>query len=93
MDFLEIIIDRAMDLDRDDVEDAVTEAFAGIGATTGAGTGEDSSSLDLELDEDRPDDEVLERVFQVIEGLGVGDAIYLSWGGDRTWRLSEWRSR
>jgi len=91
MDFLEIVIDGPIDIDRDELEEAISEAFAGIGeiATTDIAT----TGLDLELDQDMDDDDVLERVFDVIDDLGVGDAIRVRPGDDEEWlRLSDWQA-
>ena len=91
MDFLEIVIDGPIDIDRDELEEAISEAFAGIGEI--ATTDIDTPSLDLELDQEMDDDDVLVRVFDVIDDLGVGDAIRVRPGADDDWlRLSDWQA-
>ncbi|WFF07896.1 hypothetical protein O7622_04780 [Micromonospora sp. WMMD1076] len=49
MDFAEPVIDGRIDIDRNDLEDALNEALVGHGEVTGAGTGEHSSHLDVDV--------------------------------------------
>ena len=93
MEFVEIVIDGP--LDRDDLEDAIAEAFAGLGEVLPSGLEDDSdgeAALDLELEKDLPDDDVLDRLFTVIDDLGAGDAVKVRPYDDEDWiRLSDWQ--
>jgi hypothetical protein len=94
MEFVEIVIDGSVD--RDDLEDAIAEAFAGLGEVLPSGLEDDSddgeAALDLELENDLPDDDVLERLFTVIDDLGAGDAVKVRPYDDEDWiRLSDWQ--
>jgi hypothetical protein len=95
MEFVEIVIDGPVD--RDDLEDAIAEAFAGLGEVLPSGLGDDGddgeAALDLELENDLPDDDVLERLFTVIGDLGAGDAVKVRPYDDEDWiRLSDWQA-
>jgi hypothetical protein len=103
MEFVEIVIDGSVD--RDDLEDAIAEAFAGLGEVLpsgldddddggdGDGDGDGTAALDLELENDLPDDDVLERLFTVIDDLGAGDAVKVRPYDDEDWiRLSDWQA-
>jgi hypothetical protein len=89
MELVQIVIDGS--IDRDDVEDAIAEAFAGLGDLVPSGLDDDDSALDLELSRNLPDDEVLERLFAVIDDLDAGDAVRVRPADDEDWiRLSDW---
>jgi hypothetical protein len=92
MEFVEIVIDGPVD--RDDLEDAIAEEFAGVGEVLPSDLDdEEDTGLDLELDHDLPDDDVLERLFTVIADLGAGDAVKVRPYDDEDWiRLSDWQS-
>jgi hypothetical protein len=91
MEFVEIVIDGPVD--RDDLEDAIAEAFAGLGEVLPSGLDDEETALDLELGDDLPDDDVLERLFAVIDDLGAGDAVKVRPFDDEDWiRLSDWQS-
>jgi hypothetical protein len=91
MEFVEIVIDGPAD--RDDLEEAIAEAFAGLGEVLPSGVDDESTALDLELERDLPDDDVLERLFSVIDDLGAGDAVKVRPADDDDWiRLSDWQS-
>lgn len=88
MELVQIVIDGS--INRDDVEDAIAEAFAGLGDLVPSGL-DDDSGLDLELSRNLPDDEVLERLFAVIDDLDAGDAVRIRPADDDDWiRLSDW---
>jgi hypothetical protein len=91
MDFVEIVIDGPGD--RDDLEEAIAEAFAGLGEVMPSGLDEETAGLDLELDRDLPDDDVLERLFTVVDDLGLGDSVRVRAVDDEDWiRLSDWQA-
>jgi hypothetical protein len=91
MKFVEIVIDDPVE--RDDLEDAIAEAFAGDGEVMPSGVDDDSTALDLELERDLPDEDVLERLFGVIDDLGAGDGVRVRPADDEDWiRLSDWQS-
>lgn len=91
MDFIEIVIDGPIPVDRDDVEDALSDALDGIGEVTGAGTGGFGSNLDLEVDPGADRNEVLQRVFATLRGLDLGDSARVRPGDGEAWfRPSEW---
>ncbi|GIF09832.1 hypothetical protein [Actinoplanes siamensis] len=91
MNFVEVVIDRPIGIDRDDVEDALELALGGMGEVTGAGTSATGSHLDLEVNPDADRAEVLRLVFGVIEDLGVGDSARVRPGDGEEWfRLSDW---
>lgn len=91
LDFVEIVLDGPLPVDRDDIEDALNEAFADSGEVTGAGSGRRGMNLDLEVDGSEPRSVVLERVFGVIADLGVGDAARVRPGDGEVWiRPSQW---
>jgi hypothetical protein len=91
MELLQIVIDGS--IDRDDLEDAIAEAFAGLGDLVPSGLDDEDTELDLELDRDLPDDEVLDRIFTVVDDLDAGDAVRVRPADDEDWiRLSDWQS-
>lgn len=91
MDFVEIVLDGPLPVDRDDIEDALNEAFIDTGEVTGAGSGRKGMNLDLEVDESEPKPVVLERVFGVLADLEVGDSARVRPGDGDVWiRPSEW---
>jgi hypothetical protein len=93
MDFVEIIIDGPIPVDRDDVEDALNEAFEGVGEVVGAGSGMGVSDLALEVEPALDRAEALNRVFSVLASLGLGDSVRVRPGDGEIWfRPSEWRS-
>jgi hypothetical protein len=91
MELVQIVIDGSVD--RDDLEDAIAEAFAGLGDLVPSGLDDEDAGLDLELSRDLPDDEVLDRLFGVIDDLDAGDAVRIRPADDEDWmRLSDWQS-
>ena len=91
MELLQIVIDGS--IDRDDLEDAIAEAFAGLGDLVPSGLDDEETELDLELERDLPDDEVLDRIFTVVDDLDAGDAVRVRPADDEDWiRLSDWQS-
>ena len=91
MDFIEIVFDGDIDVDRDDVEDALAEAFGGIGEVSGAGSGQGRSHLDLEVDPSISREGAIGRVMSVLGSLGVGDSARIRPGDGDVWiRPSEW---
>lgn len=91
MELVQIVIDGSVD--RDGLEEAIAEAFAGIGDLIPYGLDDEDSGLDLELTRDLPDDEVLERLFAVIDDLDAGDAVRVRPADDEDWiRLSDWQA-
>lgn len=90
MELVQIVIDGS--IDRDGLEEAIAEAFAGLGELIPSGLDDEDSELDLELGRDLPGDEVLERLFSVIDDLDAGDAVRVRPADDEDWiRLSDWR--
>ncbi|MGW1881206.1 hypothetical protein [Streptomyces sp. NPDC001970] len=67
---MEIVL-KELSLDRDEVEDALTEAFAGDGEITGAGSGMGRSHLDLEVAAGVDRGEAVERVRAALAALGI----------------------
>jgi hypothetical protein len=91
MELVQIVIDGP--IDRDDLEEAIAEAFAGLGDLVPSGLDDEDSGVDLELARDLPDEEVLDRIFAVIEDLDVGDSVRVRPADDEDWmRLSDWLS-
>jgi hypothetical protein len=91
MELVQIVIDGS--IDRDDLGDAIAEAFAGLGDLIPSGLDDEDSGLDLELSRNLPDDEVLDRLFTVIDDLDAGDAVRIRPADDEDWmRLSDWQS-
>jgi hypothetical protein len=91
MELVQIVIDGS--IDRDDLEEAIAEAFAGMGDLVPSGLDDEDSGLDLELSRSLPADEVLERLFTVIEDLDAGDAVRIRPSDDEDWiRLSDWQA-
>lgn len=89
MDFLEIVVDRRIDMELDDLEEAISEAFSGMGEVAENNEG---AGLELQLDRDLPEDDVLERFFAVVDDLGIGDAVKARTAEDEEWlRLSDWQ--
>lgn len=88
---MQIVLDGPLPVDRDDIEDALNEAFVDTGEVTGAGSGNRGMNLDLEVDESEPKAVVLERVFRVLSELEVGDSARVRPGDGDVWiRPSEW---
>jgi hypothetical protein len=91
MELLQIVIDGT--IDRDDLEDAIAEAFAGLGDLIPSGLDDADTGLELELSRDLPDDEVLDRLFTVVDDLEAGDAVRVRPPDFEDWiRLSDWQS-
>jgi hypothetical protein len=91
MELVQIVIGGS--IDRDGLEEAIAEAFAGLGDLVPYGLDDEDSGLDLELTRDLPEDEVLDRLFGVIDDLDAGDAVRVRPADDEDWiRLSDWRS-
>jgi hypothetical protein len=89
MELVQIVIDGSVD--RDDLEEAIAEAFAGLGDLVPSGLDDGDSGLDLELSRDLPDDEVLDRLFGVIDDLDAGDSVRVRPADDEDWlSLSDW---
>ncbi|MEV6103881.1 hypothetical protein AB0M28_04075 [Streptomyces sp. NPDC051940] len=88
---MEIVVDGPIPVDRDDIEDGLTEVFEGTGEVVGAGTGEHFSHLDLEVDPSLDRTDVLNRVFSLLAALGAGDSVRVRPGDGETWyRPGEW---
>ena len=91
MELVQIVIDGS--IDRDDIEEAIAEAFAGLGDLLPSGLDDEDSGLDLALARDLPGDEVLERLFAVIDDLDAGDSVRVRPADDEDWmRLSDWQA-
>ena len=91
MDFVEVVIDGPIDVDRDDIEDELESALGDRGAVTGAGTGRFGSNLDLEIEPGADRQEILESIVSVLERIGVGDSVRVRPGDGELWiRLSDW---
>jgi len=91
MELVQIVIDGSTD--RDDIEEAIAEAFAGLGDVVPAGLDDEDSGLELELVRDLPGDEVLGRLFEVVEDLDAGDSVRVRPADDEDWiRLSDWQT-
>jgi hypothetical protein len=91
MDFVEVVIDRPIEVDRDDVEDELGIALGDMGSITGAGTGEDRSNLDIDIDPATDRSMALGVIFEVL-GTLVGDAARVRPGDGEEWlRPSEWK--
>ena len=91
MEFVEVVVDGAISVDRDDVEDALSEALDGIGEVTGAGTSGVRSNLDLEVDPDADRKETLDKIFGALVSLGLDDAVRVRPGDGLDWiRPSQW---
>jgi hypothetical protein len=78
--FIEIVGDSALidqlDLDRDDVEEAITDALGKDGQVTGAGIGLAADNpewnLDVELEPDAAEGPAIARAAQALIRLGLG---------------------
>jgi hypothetical protein len=91
MDFVEIVIDGPIPVDRDDIEDGLNELFEGVGEVVGAGVAAGFANLDLEVDPSSDRMEVLSRVFSLLADLQVGESVRVRPGDGETWyRPSEW---
>ncbi|WP_351226807.1 hypothetical protein [Streptomyces sp. NPDC002133] len=67
---MEIVLEE-LSIDRDEVEDALTEAFAADGEITGAGSGMGRSHLDLEVAAGVDRGEAVERARAALAALGI----------------------
>lgn len=86
MDFMEIRFSGELPVDRDDVEDALNEALAGIGEVSGAGSGVFGSHLDVDIDPvSAPSEEVMARVLAVLHGLGLAGLARIRPGDGTDW--------
>ncbi|MCF2527839.1 hypothetical protein [Yinghuangia soli] len=91
MDFIEVVIDGPIPVDRDDVEDSLSAALDGVGEVSGAGTGSFVSNLDLDIDPEADRDDVLRRVFAALRELDLGGSVRVRPGDGSEWfRLGEW---
>ncbi|MCD2443158.1 hypothetical protein LQ757_12820 [Agromyces sp. SYSU K20354] len=85
MDFMEIRFDRALPIDRDDVEDELNEALAGLGEVSGAGSGAFGAHFDVDIDPAAARDEVVDRVLGVLSGLGLAGLARVRPGDGTEW--------
>lgn len=85
MDFMEIRFDRPLPVDRDDVEDELNDALAGIGEVSGAGSGAFGAYLDVDIDPAAAQDEVVGRVLGVLNGLGLAGLARIRPGDGTEW--------
>ncbi|MFE2616965.1 hypothetical protein ACFXA2_25530 [Micromonospora chalcea] len=91
MDFVELVIDGPIAVDRDDIEDELNNALAGRGEVTGAGTSERGSHLDVDILATADRQAVLDAIFGVLAALNVGDSVRVRPGDGQTWlRPSQW---
>ena len=92
MDFVELVIDDLIAVDRDDIEDELNHALLGRGDVTGAGTSERGSHLDIDILATADRQAVLDSIFGVLATLDVGDSVRVRPGDGQTWlRPSEWQ--
>jgi hypothetical protein len=92
VDFVEIWIDGPIPVDRDDIEESLNEALAGMGEVVGAGTSAEGSNVDVEVDESSGREWVLDRIFGALDELAADDAVRVRPGDGESWiRPSEWR--
>ncbi|GHJ15342.1 hypothetical protein [Micromonospora sp. AKA38] len=91
MDFVELVIDGPITVDRDDLEDELNNALLGLGEVTGAGTSEQGSHLDVDILAAADRQAVLNAIFGVLATLEVGESVRVRLGDGQTWvRPSEW---
>ncbi len=69
--FAELLLPLGMSTDRDEVADAIADAFADQLEMSGAGSGVYGSNLDLELIADLDPDELIVGVRRTLASLGV----------------------
>lgn len=69
--FAELHLPDEMTVDRDELEDAVIEAFGGLADMTGAGSGNFGSNLDVEFGDPASRDDIVGTVKTVLASLGV----------------------
>ncbi|MGW8884439.1 Imm21 family immunity protein [Streptomyces sp. NPDC055749] len=82
---MEIRLPGELPVDRDDVEDALNEALAGIGEVSGAGSGAFGSHLDVDIDPTAARGEVVARVLTVLDGLGLAGLARIRPGDGTDW--------
>ena len=85
MDFMEIRFDRPLPVDRDDVEDELNEALAGVGEVSGAGSGAFGAHLDVDIDPAAARDEIVALVLGVLTGLGLSGLARIRPGDGAEW--------
>lgn len=85
MDFMEIRFDRDVPIDRDEAEEELNEALAGIGEVSGAGSGAFGAHLDVDIDPAVNPDEVVARVLGALEGLGLAGLARVRPGDGTEW--------
>ncbi|KRC62340.1 hypothetical protein ASE14_00360 [Agromyces sp. Root81] len=85
MDFMEIRFDGRIPVDRDDVEDELNDALAGIGEVSGAGSGAFGAHLDVDIDPVAERDEAVRRVLGVLHGLGLSGLARIRPGDGTEW--------
>lgn len=68
--FFEIVL-TALPIDRDEVEEALEQAFGPDGEVTGAGTGRGGCHLDLEVEPAVGEEAALARIHEVLSELGI----------------------
>lgn len=92
VEFVEIVVDRPINVDRDDIEDALNEALSGIGEVTGAGVSIVGSNLDVEVDPNADRHGTLAIIFEVLRQIGLGDSVRVRPGDGDIWiRESQWK--
>jgi hypothetical protein len=68
--FAELLLPVGLKVDRDDVEDSVSEEFQDVVEVTGAGTGDYGANLDLEFSSTDQSD-VVSRLREVLRSLDI----------------------
>ena len=82
---MELRFDRPLPVDRDDVEDELNEALAGVGEVSGAGSGAFGAHLDVDIDPAAARDEVVALVLGVLTGLGLAGLARIRPGDGTEW--------
>lgn len=74
--FVDVYFPPGLPIDRDEIEDELSE-IAGL-EVVGAGAGETGSNLDLEISSGVSADDALQQVSEVLERLGVAGGVRIS---------------
>ncbi|MEV0489522.1 hypothetical protein [Streptomyces atratus] len=82
---MEIRFDRALPVDRDDVEDELNDALGGFGEVSGAGSGAFGAHLDVDIDPEAERDEAVDRVLGVLGRLGLAGLARIRPGDGTEW--------
>ena len=75
--FVDVYIEGATNIARDELEDELENAIQGLGEVVGGGSGVKGVNVDLEISDEIAETEIVERIKKVIQDLGIRNDAHL----------------